>query len=635
MLNKKIEKKRIATMITAVVIVLGAFLATNATIFYYKYINANLNLQSDHEKRAFFLMDKYLNAFKQMGEDEQKYAEFLSSNTMGEAYLLRFDKQAKLKIIASSVSADVAESFLQNECGSIYGHDFKTDYYKHTILGENRIKVCYFVNTGKYIIGYRHMMSHSINGIDDVYFKEWLVKNLTPSFMISFILALLSGLIALWGINKYFDNMLEMISSRMKFKRNIKQMKDLLYIDPVTKLSNKIALMNSLKELDKPKIVVIDIDDFGMMNDYYGKEICDEILMYIANLIKEFAKNENMRPYCIGADQFALVENGEFFIDRYEALATDLTSKFKGRLITIKDEKTGENLEIEVHTTIGFALDEKDTLMKATTALKVAKTAKKDFVCYFKGLNKKDEYTAQIQRSILIRQAIINNTILPYYQPIFDSNLNIVKYECLIRISDNGEIVSPYLFLDVSRRIKRYAELQKMIIQSAIEKLNNDPNLVLSLNLSGRDMLDGDVSVFIIRLLNQYNVADRLILELVEDENLENVERIENFIDKVKNIGVKIAIDDFGSGYSNFSYILKLRPDYIKIDGTLIKNMDSNKDSYKITSAIVSFAKDLGIKIIAEYIHSREIFDICIELGIDEFQGFYLGMPTDKIGHVS
>jgi EAL domain-containing protein (putative c-di-GMP-specific phosphodiesterase class I) len=100
-------------------------------------------------------------------------------------------------------------------------------------------------------------------------------------------------------------------------------------------------------------------------------------------------------------------------------------------------------------------------------------------------------------------------------------------------------------------------------------------------------------------------------------------------------MGVKIAIDDFGTGYSNFSYLLKLRPDYIKIDGSLIKHIDTDDNSIAIVSAILAFSKKLGIKTIAEYVHSKEVYEKCKELGIDEFQGFYLGEPTSSLVDIS
>jgi EAL domain-containing protein (putative c-di-GMP-specific phosphodiesterase class I) len=96
-------------------------------------------------------------------------------------------------------------------------------------------------------------------------------------------------------------------------------------------------------------------------------------------------------------------------------------------------------------------------------------------------------------------------------------------------------------------------------------------------------------------------------------------------------MGVRIAIDDFGTGYSNFSYLLKLKPDYLKIDGSIIKNIDKDKNSEAIVEAIISFAKTLHVKTIAEFIHSKEVYDKCYKLGIDEFQGFYLGEPNPDL----
>ena len=139
------------------------------------------------------------------------------------------------------------------------------------------------------------------------------------------------------------------------------------------------------------------------------------------------------------------------------------------------------------------------------------------------------------------------------------------------------------------------------------------------------------MSVFIIEKMNKYKVAGRVIFEILEDENIENIERIGVFIDRVRRMGAKIAIDDFGSGYSNFSYILKLKPDYIKIDGSIIKNIDTNEDSRVITGAIIAFAKKLDITVIAEFVRSKEVYDTCVELGVDEFQGFYLGEPSDSL----
>jgi cyclic diguanylate phosphodiesterase len=170
-----------------------------------------------------------------------------------------------------------------------------------------------------------------------------------------------------------------------------------------------------------------------------------------------------------------------------------------------------------------------------------------------------------------------------------------------------------------------------MLIEKSFKLIKDKPSAIISVNLSGRDMTDGDVSAFIIERLNRYKIASRVIFEILEDENIENIERIGAFIERVRRMGAKIAIDDFGSGYSNFSYILKLKPDYIKIDGSIIKNIDSSEDSRAIASAIIAFANQLDITVIAEFVHSKEVFDTCVRLGVDEFQGFYLGEPRDSL----
>ncbi|AQW86782.1 diguanylate cyclase/phosphodiesterase [Campylobacter pinnipediorum subsp. caledonicus] len=623
------KNKKTATVIICLNLILFTLLVVDISIFYYKYSNSITYNKVDYQKNAQFLLDKYSDEFESLEKDKDKFQSFLDSGLIGDIYLLKTDIESNLNLLASSNHGD--EKRLKRDCEEIFTHNFKKIFYSKQVLPENKINICLFEKKHDYIMGLSVSFYHTVSDSHDSEFKQWVLKNVAPYFILTGVITIFLILAVLWSINRYYDLRAEYIKDKLKLKNELKEIKKQLYIDPLTNLSNKTMLMNNLKKLDKPKVIILDIDDFGVMNDYYGKDICDAILVYIAGLISDFAITNKMKAYCLGADRFALVENGEFIVEKYEDLANELIGRFKGRMTSIKVPNSSDSISIEIHTTIGFSVDEDDTLMKATTALKVAKNTGKDYVCYFKGLNKKDEYKIQIERSLMIRQAIIGDKVLPYYQPIFDRDGNITKYESLIRMINSDEILSPHKFLDVAKRIKRYTELQKKVVEKAIEELSQNLNLVLSVNLSGRDMIDGDVSLTILKLLANNDVADRLIFELVEDENLENVERIEKFIDKVKKMGVRIAIDDFGSGYSNFSYILKLKPDFIKIDGSIIKNIDSSNDSYMITRAIVYFARDLGIKTVAEYIHSADVLDICKKLGVDEFQGFYLGVPSEKV----
>ena len=361
----------------------------------------------------------------------------------------------------------------------------------------------------------------------------------------------------------------------------------------------------------------MDIDDFRKMNNYFGTRICDQVLIYLAELSKRIAEKENMSVYRVGADQFAFVEDKDFFIDRYEDLAVELLDTLKGIIIDVDREPEDKQDQIEVHCTVGFSLDETDTFKKAMLALEFAKNNGKDYFCYFKSIDDTTKYVEQIKRSNMIRDAIVNDKIIPYYQPIFNSDKKVVKYETLVRIQNSKEVISPNIFLDISKRIKRYVDIEKMLLEKSFKLISENPNAVISVNLLGRDMMDGDMSVFIIDKINQYKVANRVVFEIVEDENIENVERVIKFIERVKRMGAKIAIDDFGSGYSNFSYILKLKPDYIKIDGSIIKNIDIDEDSRSVARAIIAFAKKLNITVIAEYVHSKSVFETCMAIGVE------------------
>ena len=128
-------------------------------------------------------------------------------------------------------------------------------------------------------------------------------------------------------------------------------------------------------------------------------------------------------------------------------------------------------------------------------------------------------------------------------------------------------------------------------------------------------------------MLGVYNVAEKVVFEILEDENIKNYNLLSTFIDEVKILGCKVAIDDFGSGYSNFEHLLKMNVDYLKIDASLIKNIATDENSYKITKTIIEFAKSLNLKTIAEYVENKEIFELTKKLGVDYSQGYYFSEP--------
>ncbi len=441
---------------------------------------------------------------------------------------------------------------------------------------------------------------------------------------IELILSALGALLISWIIKRTIE---DFERTENELKKSKKTLENQLLVNSLTKLPNKNSLIKDIDSMESPKLIIIDIDDFRKMNEYYSQKTVINVVLYLKDTLLDYIENvpdSNLNLYHIDTNQFALLENAPFDMEKYETMAIELSDRLKGIRVNSDDSNIPY---AEFNCTIGFSLEEKNVYETAVIALRRAQEKEKDFICYFKVLGEEDEYQKQVLGADFIKRALENDNIVPFFQPIFDKDKNILKYECLVRIIDeHNNIISPYVFLNTSKRIKRYAQIEKALIEKSLDAIDGTDKTV-SINLATRDMIDPDVKNYIIEEITKRGLAKQIIFEIVEDENIKSLDRVSLFIKRAKAMGIRIAIDDFGSGYSNYSYMLSLNPDYVKIDGTLIKDLENDPTSHAIVSSIIHFTKNLGIKTIAEYVHNENVFEICKELGIDEFQGFYLSEP--------
>ena len=213
----------------------------------------------------------------------------------------------------------------------------------------------------------------------------------------------------------------------------------------------------------------------------------------------------------------------------------------------------------------------------------------------------------------------------------FSSILTVTKHEILMRmqkeVDGKTELVSPIFFLDIAKKTKQYQELSNIMAKKGFEVVKNHEGS-FSFNVSFEDIVCKSTVQMLKSLIETHDIGKRVILEIVESEIIEDYSIVKNFIDDFRSYGVKVAIDDFGSGYSNFQHIIEIKPDYLKFDGSLIKDINTSTELYEFVKSVVGLTKALGIKTIAEFIHSEKVFDICHELGVDEFQGFYFSPPV-------
>ncbi len=281
-----------------------------------------------------------------------------------------------------------------------------------------------------------------------------------------------------------------------------------------------------------------------------------------------------------------------------------------------------------IHTAWGIGHSERDYNL----ALKLAKKDKKHFLTYTEDMRTLKEYENRLSWIQRLMKAIDQDKIVPLFQAIVDSKTNeVVKYEALMRIKESeDDYIVPVHFLDISKENKIYFKLTLIMLEKTFQ-ICRDTNKKFSINLTKDDMINDEIVKFIVNKFEQYNFAHNITFEILESEGIENYNEIASFIKIVKKYGATISIDDFGTGYSNFEYLMKLDFDYLKIDASMIKNIDKDEKSQMVTKTIVEFAQKIGVKTIAEFVSSKSILNKIQELDIDYAQGYYLGEPTTNI----
>jgi EAL domain-containing protein (putative c-di-GMP-specific phosphodiesterase class I) len=188
--------------------------------------------------------------------------------------------------------------------------------------------------------------------------------------------------------------------------------------------------------------------------------------------------------------------------------------------------------------------------------------------------------------------------------------------------------VTPSIFLHSAKQSHYYFDMSKTIIKESFE-LADKNSIPISINLSILDLQKPSMRSYIKRILESFEkIANLITFEILEDYPIESIGIIRHFLQNIKEMGATIAIDDFGSGYSNYQRLLYFHPDIIKIDGSLIKDILTNSFSQSMVKSIVTFAKEQNLKTVAEFVENEEIYNMLKTLGVDYSQGYYFGKPA-------
>jgi len=414
----------------------------------------------------------------------------------------------------------------------------------------------------------------------------------------------------------------------IKLKEIQKALKKSLLTDPLTELGNRESYKNDRYAYKHPAMILFNIDKFKHINEFYGSEIGDAILKQIARRLENnFAKKfPEANFYRLGGDDFAIVFE-YISITHLEKVIQTVLELFNNQTFITK----GINIDITISIGASYASKLFET---ADMALKHAKQSKQErYAIYNPKLDASEKIAKNIKELKQLNYAIENDAIVPYFQPIYDLKTDrIVKYESLARLKvDEKNILTPNHFLYAAKEAKISSVITSMILEKTLKKAQ-ESGKSFSVNISPDEIENLDEANMVLSMLSRFKDVSHLItFEILESEEVEDYDILLDFVNQVKQYGCKIAIDDFGSGYSNFEKLLKMDIDLLKIDGTLIKDIDQDEHAEMVVTTIRDFAKSAGVKTVAEYVHSKEVLEKVKLLGIEMGQGFYLGKPEPDI----
>lgn len=378
-------------------------------------------------------------------------------------------------------------------------------------------------------------------------------------------------------------------------------------------------------------IYIVDILYMKDVNAVYGFENGNFILSQLFKLLKKNIKNEILhsleRRICIEVKNTHV---DVYTITLYEELnemeIMEVKNIIFNNIVTSQFKLLNVDITIDIDVTIGCSKgQEKDLQVYAEKALHNAKLNYIHFMYYDSKLYRNHFLNEELLSSL--HRNIKEKTVEPFFQPIQNNKTSeISKYEALMRIYDaDGQIIMPQVFLGKARKYRLFNKLMEILILKVLDYIKLY-KIHVSINLDYNDILNPSMKDLIISNIKNSDIGKYLTIEILESKKISNFYLVNDFINDLKTYDVQIAIDDFGSGFSNYEHILNINTDYIKLDGSLIKKIDEDV-YYNLVKSIVLFCKEQNIKVVAEFVSDLRILRYVKSLDIDYSQGYYIGKP--------
>jgi len=530
-------------------------------------------------------------------------------------YILHQDKDEKFRFLLDASKEDKANFYQKFD---VFNPEYKTLYKtaKAQIIKQHDVENLYLT----YL--YPIKSSHKVIGILSVDITTKiqktilkLIKPLETFFIILIIFIFLLMIMTVIQVVHYFIT------------------KKKIFTDPLTTLYNRNYLQEivpSLK-LEHYSIAMLDLDRFKSINDNYGHKAGDFVLAKSSEVFKKSIRDTDILIRYGGEEFLLFIYNRDEKISVVE-VCERIRENIESQIYNYNTYDRKMKISIGVHKNPSHEKNLKEAIMLADKMLYIAKKEGRNRVVYYNE-NSKSSVISKSKDIDFVKQALENDRIICHYQAIYNPKTNtILKYEALVRIIDeNGSIVMPGHFLPGLTHTNIHYKLTQRILNIVINKFKNN-NLSVSININFSDIINEDIETTIIEAFKDNpSLASRVTFEILESDEIDNFKLLKEKIELLHSFGAKVSIDDFGSGYSNFKTIIDIEADYLKIDGSLVKNIDVNEKDFKIVKSIIHFARETNMTTVAEFVHSKEVYEKIKQLDIDYVQGYYVAKPEHEL----
>lgn len=409
--------------------------------------------------------------------------------------------------------------------------------------------------------------------------------------------------------NKQLNKQLD--AQRSKMKRAV-------FFDEDLGLDNQTKFLYDREEKQLDKIAVYSLKNERIIQLFLGREKFFKELKEIYKNIRKSAGSGKLHFYSYG--DCSLLIAGETSVKKEEFLVYAKN---------VFEQLNGINRSEFVFTYEGVTvIGEEEPLQKAEAAIQYANNHKIPFVDYSRLSEEVLCVKEEMHILQVLREALAQDGIVPYFQGIYDNKQKkITMYEALIRIRDGkGNLYYPNQFLPISKEYNLYETLSVRMV-GKVMSMFLDQNIRVTINLNVQDIYDRDMIKMIFRYLKKAAHPENFVFELVESEEVTDYQFIKQFADSIHELGAKIAIDDFGSGFSNLLHIIQIDADILKIDGEIIKAVSYDPNCREFVSMINGWCNSKGKEVVGEFVENETIQQVMEEIGISHSQGYYFAKP--------